>query len=58
MTNAPAVLLEAGVIVNRAEELNVATADFRKRVSESVVVAALKFCGAALKAPCAGFKAR
>jgi N-acetylmuramoyl-L-alanine amidase len=45
-TNAPAVLLEAGVIVNRAEEVTVATADFRKRVSESVVAAALKLCGA------------
>ena len=45
-TNAPAVLLEAGVIVNRAEEQTVATADFRNRVSELVVEAALKFCGA------------
>jgi N-acetylmuramoyl-L-alanine amidase len=43
-TNAPAVLLEAGVIVNRAEELMMATPAFRKRVSASVVAAAIKFC--------------
>lgn len=45
-TKAPAVLLEAGVIVNRAEELTLATTDFQKRVSESVAAAALKFCHA------------
>jgi N-acetylmuramoyl-L-alanine amidase len=43
-TKAPAVLLEAGVIVNRAEELFVATPEFRRRVSESVLSATQKFC--------------
>lgn len=43
-TNAPAVLLEAGVIVNRAEELLAGTPAFRKKVSESVVAATARFC--------------
>jgi N-acetylmuramoyl-L-alanine amidase len=43
-TKVPAVLLEAGVIVHRAEELTVATPEFQQRVSESVVSAVMKFC--------------
>jgi N-acetylmuramoyl-L-alanine amidase len=43
-TKAPAVLLEAGVIVNREEELAVATAEFRDRVAQSIVAATFKFC--------------
>ena len=43
-TQAPAVLLEAGVIVNRAEELRLATPAFRGLVAQSVVAAAAKFC--------------
>ena len=43
-TKAPAVLLEAGVIVNREEELVVATPAFRELVAQSVVGATKKFC--------------
>jgi N-acetylmuramoyl-L-alanine amidase len=43
-TNSPAVLLEAGVIVNRDEELAVATPEFRNRVAQAIVAATSKFC--------------
>jgi N-acetylmuramoyl-L-alanine amidase len=40
-SNAPAVLLEAGVIVNREEELVMATPEFRERVAQSVLAATI-----------------
>jgi N-acetylmuramoyl-L-alanine amidase len=43
-TKAPAVLLEAGVIVNREEELAVATPEFRELIAQSIVGATRKFC--------------
>jgi N-acetylmuramoyl-L-alanine amidase len=43
-THAPAILFEAGVIVNRAEELKLATPEFRALVAQSVVAAAANFC--------------
>jgi N-acetylmuramoyl-L-alanine amidase len=43
-TRSPAVLLEAGVIVNREDELRVSNPEFRERVSQSIVAASLQFC--------------
>jgi N-acetylmuramoyl-L-alanine amidase len=43
-SKAPAVLLEAGVIVNREEELAVKTPEFRELVAQSVVEATRKLC--------------
>lgn len=44
-TNMPAVLLEAGVIVNRQEELDVASPAYRSRIASAVVAAIEQFCG-------------
>jgi len=45
-TKAPAALLEAGVIVNRAEELQLASPRRRALVAEAVSGALVKFCAA------------
>jgi N-acetylmuramoyl-L-alanine amidase len=42
----PAVLLEAGSIVNRKEELELATAERRTQISAAVVAAVEEFCAA------------
>lgn len=44
-TTMPAVLLEAGVIVNRAEELRVATPAYQSLIAGAVTAAVEKFCG-------------
>ena len=44
-TNMPAVLLEAGVIVNRQEELEVTSAAYQSLIASAVVAAIEKFCG-------------
>jgi N-acetylmuramoyl-L-alanine amidase len=41
---APAVLLEAGVIVNRAEEAIMATAQRQRMISAAVTAATIRFC--------------
>jgi N-acetylmuramoyl-L-alanine amidase len=46
MTRMPAVLLEAGSIVNRQEELQLASPERRALTSASVVAAVEKFCAA------------
>jgi N-acetylmuramoyl-L-alanine amidase len=46
MTRMPAVLLEAGSIVNRQEELQLASPERRTLTSASVVAAVEKFCAA------------
>jgi N-acetylmuramoyl-L-alanine amidase len=46
MTRMPAVLLEAGSIVNRQEELDLGTADRRARTSAAIVAAVQDFCAA------------
>lgn len=43
-TRAPAVLLEAGIIKNRAEELTVQAPRFREQVAAAVVIAIGRFC--------------
>lgn len=43
-TKAPAVLLEAGIIKNRTEELAVQTPRFREQVAAAVVIAIGRFC--------------
>jgi N-acetylmuramoyl-L-alanine amidase len=40
----PAVLIEGGVIVNRAEEELVATPGYRNAIAESITQAAIQFC--------------
>jgi hypothetical protein len=42
----PAVLLEAGTIVNRKEELEMATPERRGLISAAVVAAVEEFCAA------------
>lgn len=46
-TNMPAVLLEAGVIVNRQEELKVASAAYQALIASAVIGAVEKFCSQA-----------
>jgi hypothetical protein len=46
MTRMPAVLLEAGSIVNRQEELQLASPERRTLTSASVVAAVEEFCAA------------
>jgi N-acetylmuramoyl-L-alanine amidase len=46
MTRMPAVLLEAGSIVNRQEELDLGTEDRRARTSAAIVAAVQDFCAA------------
>jgi N-acetylmuramoyl-L-alanine amidase len=43
-TKAPAVLLEAGVIVNRAEEMALATPERQRAIAAAVVAATDRFC--------------
>ena len=45
-TKMPAVLLEAGSIVNREEELELGTAERRSLTSAAIVAAVDKFCAA------------
>jgi len=42
---APAILLEAGVIVNRSEEIEAASPARRKAIADAVVSAVNRFCG-------------
>ena len=44
-TQMPAVLLEAGVIVNRDEELFMATPERQRAISGAIALAAIKMCG-------------
>jgi N-acetylmuramoyl-L-alanine amidase len=46
MTHMPALLLEAGSIVNRQEELELGTPDRRARTSAAIVAAVQEFCAA------------
>src|SRR6201997_3338932 len=50
-TRMPAVLLEAGSIVNRQEELELATAERRSLTSAAIVAAVEKFCAAHARSP-------
>ncbi|MFJ1257205.1 N-acetylmuramoyl-L-alanine amidase [Cupriavidus sp. CuC1] len=43
-TKMPAVLFEAGVIVNRAEEIRLEDPAYRKRIAESIGAAIARFC--------------
>jgi len=40
----PAVLIEAGLIVNRADELQLGSASFRQTLAEAIAVAVRQFC--------------
>jgi N-acetylmuramoyl-L-alanine amidase len=42
--DAPAVLFEAGIIVNRTEELVLSSSEGRERLSTAVLDATIKFC--------------
>jgi N-acetylmuramoyl-L-alanine amidase len=44
-TNAPAVLVEAGIIVNRNDELVLASPERRALITAAMVAAAQEFCG-------------
>ena len=44
-TNASAVLLEAGVIVNREEESTLSSAERQKLIGEAALAATIRFCG-------------
>jgi N-acetylmuramoyl-L-alanine amidase len=44
-TRAPAVLLEAGVIVNREEESVLSSPERQKLISEAALAATIRFCG-------------
>jgi N-acetylmuramoyl-L-alanine amidase len=46
MTRMPALLLEAGSIVNRAEELDLGTPERRARTAAAIVAAVQEFCAA------------
>jgi N-acetylmuramoyl-L-alanine amidase len=46
MTRMPAVLLEAGSIINRQEELDLGTAERRAKTSSAIVAAVEDFCAA------------
>jgi N-acetylmuramoyl-L-alanine amidase len=50
-TKMPAVLLEAGSIVNRQEELELATPERRSLTSAAIVAAVANFCGARAHPP-------
>jgi N-acetylmuramoyl-L-alanine amidase len=49
-TKAPAVLLEAGVIVNRDEESVLSSPERQKLIGEAALAAAIRFCGATQEA--------
>jgi N-acetylmuramoyl-L-alanine amidase len=44
-TKAPAVLLEAGIIVNREEELVLASSERQEEIGAAVLAAVTRFCG-------------
>jgi N-acetylmuramoyl-L-alanine amidase len=44
-TKMPAALLEAGIIVNRAEELLLETPEHRARIAQAMLAAVSRFCG-------------
>jgi N-acetylmuramoyl-L-alanine amidase len=44
-SKAPAVLLEAGVIVNRQEESVLSSPERQKLISEAALAATIRFCG-------------
>ena len=46
-TKVPAVLLEAGIIVNRAEELLLETPEHRAKIADAMLAAVKRFCGSA-----------
>ena len=50
-TTMPAVLLEAGSIVNRQEELELGTPERRSRTSAAIVAAVENFCAARARPP-------
>jgi N-acetylmuramoyl-L-alanine amidase len=50
-TSMPAVLLEAGSIVNRQEELELGTPERRSLTSAAIVAAAANFCAARARPP-------
>jgi N-acetylmuramoyl-L-alanine amidase len=50
-TRMPAVLLEAGSIVNRQEELELGTAERRSLTSAAIVAAVENFCAARTRPP-------
>ena len=50
-TGAPAVLLEAGVIVNRDEEAVLSSPDRQKLISDAALAAAVRFCSETQKNP-------
>ena len=54
-TTMPAVLLEAGSIVNRQEELELGTQERRSLTSAAIVAAVANFCAASARPP--GFRA-
>ncbi len=53
-TRMPAVLLEAGSIINRQEELELGTAEHRATTSAAVAAAVEDFCDAQARRPAAG----
>jgi N-acetylmuramoyl-L-alanine amidase len=53
-TNAPAVLLEAGVIVNREEESVLRSPERQKLISEATLAATVRFCGETQEAQARG----
>jgi N-acetylmuramoyl-L-alanine amidase len=44
-TKAPAVLLEAGIIVNREEELVLASSERQEEIGAAALAAVTRFCG-------------
>ena len=52
-TRMPAVLLEAGSIVNRPEELEMATPERRSTISEAITSAVTEFCNSRARPPIA-----
>lgn len=52
-TRMPAVLLEAGSIINRQEELELATPERRRLIAEAVAAAVEDFCATRIRAPAA-----
>jgi N-acetylmuramoyl-L-alanine amidase len=49
-TEAPAALLEAGIIVNRDEELALSSPERQALISDAALAATIQFCGRALQA--------
>lgn len=45
LTKAPAVLVEAGIIVNRTDELMLETPEHQTRITEAMLAAIKQFCG-------------